>query len=373
MTNFTFLTNLFGQRSEKTTRQSGHTLESIVSRFSLVSLICACMLTLGVGNACGDDLTWDLAAASYSSSSTTEVVWSNDYATMKLQKGNSSTNANNYLGGANAHTRMYANHVLVFTPISGVTITSVEITATNTTYANNFSNSSWSNATASSSGSIATITPTDGTAAFSGTIGTATRATQVKVYYSTGGTPTCSTPTFSLEQGRYCGSQSVTISSATTGSTIYYTTDGTDPTTSSSHGTEGTASATVSVSSTQTLKAIATYTGYNNSSVASASYTIGALTTMDEIFAAATAAGGSPTPVCIDFDDWVVSGVSLNGKNVYVTDGTKGFIIFDNGGSMGFLRGDIISGTVGCNIQLFNGSAEIKAMLMPVCLLFIIQ
>ena len=53
MTNFTLLTNLFGQRSEKTTRQSGHTLESIVSRFSLVSLICACMLTLGAGNVWG--------------------------------------------------------------------------------------------------------------------------------------------------------------------------------------------------------------------------------------------------------------------------------------------------------------------------------
>ena len=58
MTNFTFLTNLFGQRSEKTTRQSGHTLDSIVSRFSLVSLLCACLLTLGVGNVWGDTETY---------------------------------------------------------------------------------------------------------------------------------------------------------------------------------------------------------------------------------------------------------------------------------------------------------------------------
>ena len=61
MTNFTFLTNLFGQRSEKTTRQSGHTLESIVSRFSLISLICACMLTLGIGNAWGYTYVFDVA------------------------------------------------------------------------------------------------------------------------------------------------------------------------------------------------------------------------------------------------------------------------------------------------------------------------
>ena len=193
MTNFTFLTNLFGQRSEKTTRQSGHTLESIVSRFSLVSLICACLLTLGAGNVWGDDFTWNLADASYSSSSTTDVVWSNANATMTLSKGSSSTNANNYLGGgSNSHTRMYKDQTLTFTPMSGVTITSVEITATSNTYASNYSGANWTNATGSSSESVATITPTDGTTAFYGVIGTATRATQIKVYYTTGGISTYS-------------------------------------------------------------------------------------------------------------------------------------------------------------------------------------
>ena len=41
-----------------TTRQSGHTPDSIVSRFSLASLICACMLTLGVGNAWGAEAVY---------------------------------------------------------------------------------------------------------------------------------------------------------------------------------------------------------------------------------------------------------------------------------------------------------------------------
>ena len=62
MTNLTILTNLFGHGSEMTTRQSGHTPDSIVSRFSLASLICACMLTLGVGNAWGAVLTFDLTS-----------------------------------------------------------------------------------------------------------------------------------------------------------------------------------------------------------------------------------------------------------------------------------------------------------------------
>jgi len=97
-----------------------------------------------------------------------------------------------------------------------------------------------------------------------------------KVTYEAGGggTPTCATPTFSPAAGSYIGTQSVTISSTTTGSTIYYTTNGTTPTTSSNHGTVGAASATVSVSSNQTLKAYAVKDGANDSEVATAVYTI---------------------------------------------------------------------------------------------------
>jgi|GEM_PF-3134479 len=53
MTTFNFLLNLLGKGPKETSKQGGQTRESIVSRFSLASLICACMLTLGVGNAWG--------------------------------------------------------------------------------------------------------------------------------------------------------------------------------------------------------------------------------------------------------------------------------------------------------------------------------
>ena len=98
----------------------------------------------------------------------------------------------------------------------------------------------------------------------------------VKVYYDpdAGGTPTCATPTFSPAAGSYIGTQSVTISSTTTGSTIYYTTDGSTPTTGSAHGTAGDASATVSVSSSMTLNAIAVKAGADNSTVGTATYSI---------------------------------------------------------------------------------------------------
>jgi predicted ATP-dependent Lon-type protease len=61
----------------------------------------------------------------------------------------------------------------------------------------------------------------------------------------------------------------VTISDATSGATIYYTTNGTTPTSSSTQYTGA-----ISVSSTETIEAIAVAAGYFQSTLASASYTI---------------------------------------------------------------------------------------------------
>jgi hypothetical protein len=88
------------------------------------------------------------------------------------------------------------------------------------------------------------------------------------VYTITGG-GSAATPTFSPAAGTYSSAQSVTISDATSGATIYYTTNGTAPTTSSTQYT-----GPITVSSTETLKAIAVATGDTNSAVASAAYTI---------------------------------------------------------------------------------------------------
>jgi hypothetical protein len=77
------------------------------------------------------------------------------------------------------------------------------------------------------------------------------------------------TPTFLPAAGIYSSAQSVTISDSTANATIYYTTDGTTPTTSSTKYT-----GPITVSSTETLKAIAVATGSTNSAVASAAYTI---------------------------------------------------------------------------------------------------
>jgi len=78
-----------------------------------------------------------------------------------------------------------------------------------------------------------------------------------------------STPAFSPAAGTYQGTQTVTITDATPGAVIYYTTDGSTPTTSSTLY-----SAPIIVSASETLKAIAATTDNAASAVASATYVI---------------------------------------------------------------------------------------------------
>ncbi len=77
------------------------------------------------------------------------------------------------------------------------------------------------------------------------------------------------TPVFSPAGGTYTGTQTVTISDSTNGAVIYYTTDSTTPSTSSTKY-----SGAITVSSSETLEAIAIAPGYSQSAVATAAYTI---------------------------------------------------------------------------------------------------
>jgi hypothetical protein len=92
----------------------------------------------------------------------------------------------------------------------------------------------------------------------------------ISVTFKTGsGGTTVATPTFSPAAGTYSSAQSVAISDGTSGATIYYTTNGSTPTTSST-----VYSGAIPVSTTTTIEALAAASGDTNSAVASATYTI---------------------------------------------------------------------------------------------------
>lgn len=84
-------------------------------------------------------------------------------------------------------------------------------------------------------------------------------------------TQPAATPTFSVPSGTYTSTQTVAINDATPNATIYYTTDGSAPTT-----TSNIYSSPITVSASETIEAIAVATGYAQSAPATATYFIAA-------------------------------------------------------------------------------------------------
>jgi hypothetical protein len=136
-----------------------------------------------------------------------------------------------------------------------------------------------------------------------GGIGTA------NVYGVTAGSG-AATPTFSPAPGTYTSVQTVTISGSTPGSTIYYTTDGTTPTTSSTKYTGA-----ITVSSTETINAIAVVSGLSNSAVGTGVYTL-------NLPLAQTPVISVPTGTYTSIQTVKITDSTLGAKIYYTTDGS---------------------------------------------------
>ena len=121
---------------------------------------------------------------------------------------------------------------------------------------------------------------------------------------------TVATPEFSVASGAVNSGTEVTITCATEGAKIYYTTDGNEPTASSTEYT-----AAISVTAAVTLKAIAVKSSMNNSAVASVSYTIKGTVASPE-FSLASGEVDSGTEVTITC-------ATEGAKIYYTTDGTE--------------------------------------------------
>jgi hypothetical protein len=124
-------------------------------------------------------------------------------------------------------------------------------------------------------------TPTTSSTPYTGPITVGTNTTINAIATSTGHvssavatatytiTPPAAVPTFSPAAGTYTSAQAVSLASTTAGASIYYTSNGSTPTTSSIAYT-----GPITVSSNTTIKAIAIANGYVTSPVATATYTI---------------------------------------------------------------------------------------------------
>jgi hypothetical protein len=166
-------------------------------------------------------------------------------------------------------------------------------------------------------------TPTTSSTKYTGAISVSATETLMAIATATGYTTSAvqsasytinltqvAAPTFSVPAGSYNSAQSVTISDTNPGSTIYYTTNGTVPTTSSTKYTGA-----ISVSATETLMAIATATGYTTSAVQSATYTITLIQTATPAFSVSAGTYTAAQTVTI-------SDITPSATIYFTTDGT---------------------------------------------------
>ncbi len=203
-------------------------------------------------------------------------------ATFNKRNGGTATQ---YYTNGNA-VRWYGGGTLLIEAKTGSNATITNITINYTQTANSVSASvgtySLSNNVGTWTGSASAVTFTQ-----SGTTGQC-RISAISVTYSTGGSTAVATPTITPNSGSFLTSQEVSISCATTGATIYYTTDGSAPSTTSTQYTTP-----FTIDETTTVKAYAVLTNYDDSQVASATFTKATALTVAEAIAATPATGTS--------------------------------------------------------------------------------
>jgi len=106
--------------------------------------------------------------------------------------------------------------------------------------------------------------------------------------------PLAAAPTFSPSPGTYTSIQQIALASTTPGATIYYTTNGSTPST-----TSGRYIGPITVSSSETIEAITVETNYSTSSPTSAAYTINLPQVATPTFSVAAGTYGSTQSVSL--------------------------------------------------------------------------
>lgn len=296
-------------------------------------------------------------SGSYSNSVITWTV--NNVVSIKQEKNSGNTAPNSsYVSSP----RWYSGNKITITPSN--TINYITVIATSEGYATTLAGSTYTNASASANGTEVTITPTNGNNNITIVMANQSRLSSLTVNYGSSSTtyfssPNClekvATPEFTVAAGTYTSVQSVEITCETSGATIKYKT--------TENGEWQNYNGAISVGEDMTIWAKAVKADMADSDEVSAAYVINLpLTTMDAIYAKATANGDNASNVNVVFDYWVVSGVGTgsgnNPNNVFVTDNNgKGFIIYKSG--HGFAVNNKLSGSVnGTPLKLYNNAAE---------------
>ena len=148
-------------------------------------------------------------------------------------------------------------------------------------------------------------------------------------------------PTISPTSTNFLTSQEVTITPAE-GTTVYYTTDNSDPTDASTKYTNP-----FTVTATTTVKAIA-YKDGETSSIVSATYT-----KIEPITLAQFKENASTETAYVQLTDAVITHV--NGKNLYIQDATTGLLIYNSAAPFDYKVGNRLNGVVSGKHDIYLG------------------
>lgn len=277
-----------------------------------------------------------------------------DGITITLDKGTNSTAPKYYNVGA--ALRLYGSNTITFE-------TSVNITRVDFTFDNATSSATYNMAHGQSTPATANVGTyvdnddkvsgvwTGSAKSFTITSSTGSGHARIKsVVVTTEGTPevTMSKPVISPAPGTYYNPFDVTITCPTTGSSVYYTLDGSNPTTSSTLY-----SAPIKISATTTVKAIGALDG-KVSDVVTAEYVIGSATPVANIKAYQDIADNT----VVKFSN-PVTVLGHNGNSLYVKDAT-GYALFYGKPGQNYKTGDQIpAGFTGKKVT-YAGEPELE-------------
>lgn len=175
----------------------------------------------------------------------------------------------------------------------------------------------------------------------------------IEITYTSGEEESVATPTITPASQEFDTPFKATIACTTTGATIYYTLDGTDPTSSPTRQTYTSTGVSIPAVTT-TLKACASLNG-KNSSVASATYTYSqTYANLKEL--KANAENGKTYKVKLT--DAIVT--LTNGNNCYIEDATAGILYYKK--NHGYIKGDKLNGVATVTYTVFDGINEITSL-----------
>lgn len=179
------------------------------------------------------------------------------------------------------------------------------------------------------------------------------RIQTIEVTFASGEEESVATPTITPASQEFDTPFVAKIACTTTGATIYYTLDDTDPTSSPTRQTYTSTGVSIPAVTT-TLKACASLNG-KNSSVASATYTYSqTYANLKEL--KANAEDGKTYKVKLT--DAIVT--LTNGYNCYIEDATAGILYYKK--NHGYIKGDKLNGVATVTYDVFKGINQITSL-----------